>query len=433
MAGEPRRSQAEPSDNSGRVKYLLYGSSNARRSRREGDSDVNLENDRLRSDLDKVFRDVTQASHAPGLLYSDPRVLELEVHRIFHKDWFCVGRVEELPEAGDYIAFRIIKEPVLLCRDNAGCIRAFANMCRHRGVEIATGKGRASQFVCPYHGWTYDLDGRLKGAGYMSDSEGFDRHNCRLPDLKVALWGGWIFTTLNREPEPFEEYARDFAEKFDYLKLETLKVGLRVDVELKCNWKLMVENFIDFYHVNVLHRESIARFMKTVDLPYDLRRNGQVFVDEYDTGTLSKTGAMTAARIPALEGKSARFSQAAVLPPNLNFFVRPDYVSLYTSWPITVDSMRMSGVILWSRDTIDGPDRAQVVSEFKVMLDKVLAEDFSMVESLQNTAGASGFSPGRMSRLELGVQHFVKHSVSRLFGTPEPVGVEARGAPGAAG
>jgi choline monooxygenase len=381
---------------------------------------VNLSDAGPPGDWDSVFRDVTQASHAPGALYSDPHLLEIEVGRIFQKDWFCVARAEELSEAGNYFAFRVIREPVLLCRDREGRVRAYSNMCRHRGVEIATGKGKASQFVCPYHGWTYDLDGRLKGAGYMSDSQGFDRHQCRLPELKVGVWGGWIFTTLNPQPEPFEEYLKDFAEKFAYLQMETLRVGLRIDVSLKCNWKLMVENFVDFYHVNVLHRDTIARFMKTVDLKYDLRRNGQVYVDEYDTGTLSKSGDTTAKRIPALESKSARFSQAALLPPNLNFFVRPDYVSLYTSWPLTVDSMRMSGVILWSRETMEGPDRERVVGEFKLMLDKVLAEDFSMVESLQNTAGASGFSPGRMSRLEIGVQHFVRHSVSRVLGAPEP-------------
>jgi Rieske 2Fe-2S family protein len=383
---------------------------------------------------DEVFRDVTEATHAPGYLYSDPRVLDLEIREIFRKDWFCVARTEELPEPGDYFALRIVKESVLLCRDRAGQVRAFSNMCRHRGVEIASGKGRAVQFVCPYHGWTYDLDGRLKGAGHMSDSAAFDRRECRLPELHVGSWGGWIFVTLNPHPVPFGEYLADFSGKFGYLELETLKVGLRVDVTLKCNWKLMVENFVDFYHVNVLHRDSIARFMKTVDLTYDLRANGQVYVDEYDTGTLSKSGELTAKRIAALEGKSPRFSQAALLPPNLNFFVRPDYVSLYTSWPLTVDTMRMSGMILWARETMEGPDRDNVVAEFKVMLDKVLAEDFSMVESLQNTAGAAGFAPGRMSRLERGVQHFVKHSVERLFGAPAwavrgPPAVRASGEP----
>ena len=365
---------------------------------------------------DAVFREVTQASHAPGLLYSDSRVLDLEIQRIFRKDWFCIAREEELADPGDYFALRLLTDPVLLVRDPARRIRAFTNMCRHRGVELASGAGKAAQFVCPYHGWTYDLEGRLKGAGYMGDSAGFERRECRLPELAVGVWGGWIFVCLDPKPTPFESYLEDFSRKFGYLELETLRIGLRIDVTLKCNWKLMVENFIDFYHVNVLHRDTIARFMKTVDLAYDLRPNGQVYVDEYDTGTLSKSGEATAKRIPALEGKSPRFSQAALLPPNLNFFVRPDYVSMYASWPLTVDTMRMTGVVLWARETMEGPDRERVVGEFKVMLDKVLAEDFSMVESLQNAAGAAGFVPGRMSRLERGVQHFIKHSVRRLVG-----------------
>ncbi len=361
-------------------------------------------------------------------------LLDLEIREIFRKDWFWVARDEELPGTGDYLALRIVKDSVLLCRDRAGRIRAYSNMCRHRGVEIAAGRGNAGQFVCPYHGWTYDLDGRLRGAGFMADSVGFDRHECRLPELQVGLWGGGVFVTLNPDPVPFTDYLAEFSRKFGYLALDTLRIGLRVDVTLKCNWKLMVENFIDFYHVNVLHRDSIARFMKTVDLTYDLKPGGQVYVDEYDAGTLSKSGDLTAKRIAALEGKSPRFSQAALLPPNLNFFVRPDYVSLYTSWPVTIDTMRMSGMILWSRETMEGPHRERVVEEFRVMLDKVLAEDFSMVESLQNTAGAAGFAPGRMSRLERGVQHFVKHSIARLFGAPSPGGVStARRAGGEAG
>lgn len=365
-----------------------------------------------------VFRDVTQARHAPGALYSDPTVLALEADRIFKRDWFCLGRDEEIANPGDYLTTRIVKEPVLVCRDGGGQVRAYINMCRHRGVEVAAGSGSARQFVCPYHGWTYGLDGRLRGAGYMQDSIGFDKEACRLPELKVGLWGGWIFVTLNPDPEPFASYIRDFDEKFGYLGMETMRVGLKVEAQLKCNWKLMVENFIDFYHINVLHRDTVARFMKTVDLPYDLRRNGQVFIDEYDTGTLSKSGEMTARRIPALEGRSARFSQTGVLPPNLNFFVRPDYVSLYTCWPVTVDTMRMTGRILWCPETLASPHRDAIVSEFKLMLDKVLAEDFAMVESLQNANGASSYQPGRLSRLEKGVQHFVKHCLDRLAGEP---------------
>lgn len=367
----------------------------------------------------KTFRDVNQASHSPGLIYNDPAVLELEIENIFRKEWLCLARAEELPNPGDYKALRIVRDPVLLCRDEAGQLRAYANMCLHRGVEIATGEGNAEEFTCPYHGWLYGLDGMLKGAAYMRDAESFDRKNCKLPELPVGEWGGFVFVSLNPNPSPFDTFIKDFEEKFGFIGTGELRVGLRVDADLKCNWKLMVENFIDFYHVGVLHKDSIGRFMKTVDLPYDLRDNGQVFIDEYDAGTLSKSGDVTAKRIPTLEGKSPRFSATGLLSPNLNFFVRPDYISVYTSWPTGPETMRMSGMVLWAKETIDGPNRDAIVAEFKEMLDKVLAEDFSMVESLQNVTAAPSFVPGRMSRLERGVQHYIKHNIARIFGTPD--------------
>lgn len=366
--------------------------------------------------FDKTFREVTQASHSPGFIYHDPDVLAREEAEIFRRDWLCLAREDELAKPGDYMALRVLRDPVLLCRDEAGTVRAYASMCLHRGVEIATGKGNAEEFTCPYHGWLYGLDGALKGASYMRDAEDFDRKNCRLPELSVGLWGGFIFVSLAKEPVPFADFIRDFDEKFGYIQTGQLKVGLRVDAELKCNWKLMVENFIDFYHVGVLHKDSIGRFMKTVDLPYDLRANGQVFIDEYDAGTLSKSGDLTSRRIPALEGKSDRYSATGLLSPNLNFFVRPDYISVYTSWPTGPETMRLSGMVLWMPETVDGPQRDRVVGEFKEMLDKVLAEDFSMVESLQNVTRAASFVPGRMSRLEKGVQHYIKHNLERLFG-----------------
>lgn len=382
--------------------------------------------------FEKTFLDVTKASHAPGMIYSDPEILKREIELVFKREWLCMARAEELAKPGDYKTFRIVGEPVLLCRDEDGKIRAYANMCLHRGVEIATGEGNASEFTCPYHGWLYNLDGQLMGASYMRDAENFERRNCRLPELPVGEWGGWIFVSLSKTPTPFADHIKDFDEKFGYLKLEDMKVGLRVDADLQCNWKLMVENFVDFYHVGVLHKDSIGRFMKTVDLTYDLRPHGQVFVDEYDAGTLSKSGDATARRIPALEGKSPRFSSAGLLPPNLNFFVRPDYVSVYTSWPIDAGRMRMSGAILWTADTMDGPNRDRIVAEFKEMLDKVLAEDFAMVESLQNVTQTAHFVPGRMSRLERGVQHYVKHCIETLYGpqaVPAPVAEPADRAP----
>jgi len=361
-----------------------------------------------------ALREVTQANHAGGALYSDPAILAQEMTNIFRKDWLCVGRAEEIENPGDYRAFRIGKEPVLICRDKTGQARAYANMCLHRGVEIATASGSQKAFVCPYHGWSYGLDGRLIGASYMQDAEDFDKSRCRLPEYQLREWHGWIFVSLAAEPAPFEDYIAVFAEKFGWVGMGDLRLGLRTDTVLKCNWKLMVENFIDFYHLKVLHKDTIGRFFTNPDVHYDLHDGGQIYIDEYDAGTLSKTGEVFAKRIPSMEDKAPRFSRTGVLPPNMNAFLRPDYVSLYTSWPIDANTMVLTGYALWPREVMESADKDRIVSEFQTMLNKVLEEDFEMVESLQNVTSAATFAPGRMSRLEKGVQHFIKHSIQRI-------------------
>lgn len=370
-------------------------------------------------DFSKTFKPVTEANHPPGVLYHDERVLEIEKEKIFRQDWLCLGRAEEVPEPGSYMTFRVVDEPILVCRKADGSIAAYSNTCLHRGVEIASGRGCAKEFECPYHGWLYDLDGQLLGASYMRDSVGFERKNCRLPSLPCANWHGWIFVSLNKEAEPFESFIADFEEKFGYIAMGDLRLGLSREVPLRCNWKLMVENFIDFYHVGILHRNTIGRFMKTTDLPYDLRRDGRVFIDEYDAGSHTQSGEVFVEPIPALKDKPPRFSQTGVLNPNVNFFVRPDYVMLYTSWPVDVKTMIMKQFIVFPEHIVQRDDFDEIVERFKAMSDTILGEDFEMVESLQNAAKARYFEPGRMSRLEKGVQHYIRHNIARIFGPQE--------------
>ncbi len=205
-------------------------------------------------------------------MYHDPAVLEREKQVIFGEDWLCIARAEEIANPGDYKTFRIVEQPVLLCRTSDGRIAAYSNTCLHRGVEVASGAGNTKEFTCPYHGWLYNLDGQLMGAPYMRDSEGFDRKNCKLPELPCETFQGWVFVSLNKTPEKFETFVAEFAEKFGYIDMEPMRLGIQRDIPLNCNWKLMVENFIDFYHIGVLHKDTIGRYMKTTDVPYETRK-----------------------------------------------------------------------------------------------------------------------------------------------------------------
>jgi Rieske 2Fe-2S family protein len=140
--------------------------------------------------LDDTRAPVTRARHAPGYVYASPEVFELEKEHIFLKDWLCMGRSEELPGIGDYATFRVLDEPIVIARGEDGALHAYSNICRHRGAEVASGAGNTRQFSCPYHGWSYDLAGRLTGAHYMAEAKDFDPAQCRLRPLKIGEWAG---------------------------------------------------------------------------------------------------------------------------------------------------------------------------------------------------------------------------------------------------
>src|SRR5690606_3783933 len=135
--------------------------------------------------FDATLKPITQARHLPGYVYHAPEILAREKEVLFLKEWLCVGRVEEFPGPGAYQTRRAPGEPVIVLRDPAGELRAFSNICAHRGVEVATGSGTVKELSCPYHGWAYGLDGRLIGAPYMREAEEFDVRNCQLPPIRL--------------------------------------------------------------------------------------------------------------------------------------------------------------------------------------------------------------------------------------------------------
>ena len=156
------------------------------------------ETDCARILIDEALRMLEQNRQFSGGVYYAPEIYELEKERIFKKEWQVIGRVEQFETPGDYKTFRIVDEPILVCRDKTGKLNAFRNVCRHRGVEVAVGEGNAKDFLCPYHAWQYDLNGKLLRATYAEDIKDFDLANCRLPPVQLDIWGGFIF--INFDP-----------------------------------------------------------------------------------------------------------------------------------------------------------------------------------------------------------------------------------------
>ena len=257
---------------------------------------------------------VTRARHLPGYAYTSPRILAREKDVFFMSDWLCVGRGEELAEPGDYATLRAMGEPLVVARDRGGRLNAFANVCAHRGVEVAKGEGNAGEFSCPYHGWLYDLTGKLVGAPYMREAVGFDPGNCRLKPLRLEQWAGWIFVSFAPSPRPFAEFIAPFERAFAPIRQAELKIAYRFDIELDCNWKFIYENLLDTYHVGVLHAATIGAFYDTSGNRSDFEPDG-AFTAEYRTRTQAPDGIPLFGPIPWLAERGEDFAMNGYLPP----------------------------------------------------------------------------------------------------------------------
>lgn len=357
-----------------------------------------------------------RASHVPGDTYSSSEVFAREKERIFLKDWLCVARTEEIANPGDYMTFRIMEEPVLIVRDMDGIVHAFANLCLHRGVELAVGQGNTKLFRCPYHAWSYDLKGELRGAPFMGESSGFERSACKLKEVKVGLWAGWIFINFDSVAEPLETYISEFAQDVGFLKMEDCVLGTKLVVDLECNWKLVVENLMDVYHAQTVHAKSFGKHRGSPDrYPFHLRKYGGTCTI-YEAAPMTPDGQTLFRRMPAIANKPDNFAISAHLGPNMQVIARSDNIHPLVMWPITPTTSRTIVYNLFPAEFAAEPgfqEKAQVYHDYLAF---VLSEDRDMVASLQRAMSSSLFVPGRMSFLEKGIHHVLNAYLDRVFG-----------------
>jgi choline monooxygenase len=200
----------------------------------------------------------------PAHAYHDPAWYEREQRLIFGQTYNLVGYEHDLPEPGDHLVTRIGVEPVLVVRTGEGGIRAFVNMCRHRGMVLACESGHVDgRFRCPYHGWEFSLDGALERVPQrQAQFPDIDPDELGLVPLAAGRWGGMLFVHPGEDPMPFEEWLGDYgaADKAGPYPWDELVPVARIKVPLQCNWKLYIENHIDIYHLWYLHEESLGMY-----------------------------------------------------------------------------------------------------------------------------------------------------------------------------
>jgi len=216
--------------------------------------------------LEKVDQtDAIDAFTMPGNFYTSEEILQLEREQLFRRKWICVGREEEFPEPGDYRATELVGEPILLMRNAEGRIKAMANVCRHRAMPLLDGSGNCKRITCSYHAWTYDLDGNLLRAFGVDDHHADFIRDCRLPEFPCEIWHGFIFVNLDSEAESFleSETVKAIEPMVEHMHIEDMRVIYSDEQEWGANWKCLVENFLEGYHLSTVHRKTLHPFTPT--------------------------------------------------------------------------------------------------------------------------------------------------------------------------
>jgi glycine betaine catabolism A len=312
--------------------------------------------------------DATQAKTSfvktlPGRYYYESTIYEQELAHIFSEMWVCVARVERLFEIGMYRVVTVGTESVLVIRDRDGSLRAFLNVCRHRGARLCTtASGQLKGSVqCRYHAWTYGLDGRLLGAPNLRDMVGFDRATYGLLPVALEVWEGLIW--LNLAPEPGSFAAQVHApilerfgtlEPFQRYHLGDLQSGTSISYDVKANWKLVLENFLECYHCGPMHPEFC-------DLLPGFQ-SGQIYTGD-ESATLaagkeafSMSGKASRSPLPGLSDAQVRSYSGIVIPPNVLLNFLPDHLVMHTLFPTGPTTCQVNCEWLFAADEVVRPD-----------------------------------------------------------------------------
>ncbi len=365
-----------------------------------------------------VDRPYKEASTLPGWMFSDPALYAEELRRMFHRTWTCIGRDDEVAGPGGFRTVDVGGSGVLVVRDKDGVLRAFHNVCRHRGtrlVEENAGMG-LSNIQCPYHAWTYDLTGQLRGAPHMTGVANFDKRDYGLHPVALETWRGFLWVNLDPNPAPLSEHLGALVERARPFPLERLRLAHRVVYEIAANWKLVVENANECYHCPGVHPQ-LVKITPYTSGEEDIHR-GPIFggwMDMVDGAeTLTATGKSDRKRFPALSAEDLRRVYYYVLFPANFIALSTDYVTMDWFQPLGPDRTRLVFDMYVDRDE---PDPATDAMDFWEQTNR---QDWHICEMAHLGSKTIGYDQGRYSNQEDTVHAVDRYYLHRMGFVGEP-------------
>jgi Rieske 2Fe-2S family protein len=330
--------------------------------------------------------------------FVSPEIFAEEQKKIFANEWLLVGHQSQIANAGDYIVQRVNGESLIVIRDKRGEINGFFNVCRHRGSRlIENDGGNCAAIQCPYHAWTYGLDGRLIGAPHMDEGLGFEKANYPLRQVKLGRWEGFIFVNLNNKPPPLEKWFAPLKRKFSHWNMSILRPAKRIEYDVNANWKLMFENYSECYHCPGVHPQ-----LQKVS-PYDSAENDLhkgPFLGGFMKINAGKSLTMSGNACAAFVGKIENLQQVFYYSifPNMLLSLHPEYVMVHQLWPQSPDRTLIICDWLFHPNAFKRKDfNPGDAIEFWDLTNK---QDWHVCELSQQGISSRAYEPGPLSSRE---------------------------------
>jgi choline monooxygenase len=347
---------------------------------------------------DQSYRAIGASTYAS--LYTDASVLANERARLFSKAWALVASDEELVDPGAYVTATVGGIPLAVVRDRDGTLRAFHNICRHRGIALLEGSGTLGRFMtCPYHQWSFALNGELAQVPQENDQfESIDRSALGLHEAQVAEWRGMVFANPSKGAPTLPEAMAGLDARLDHFLSGPIRQVAKVEYEAACNWKLLVENHIDVYHLWYLHARSLAAYQHR-------EFQWESLGDNWWSLEPLKDPASAGDGFGWVSDEMRHRIGAYLLFPNLMLVTTDHYFATYDATPLGVDRTHLT-LRVRATDDADADGLVEAIRSF-------MAEDVHACERMQLGAASPHFSIGATAHTHEQPIHRFHHSLRR--------------------
>ncbi|WP_036596306.1 aromatic ring-hydroxylating oxygenase subunit alpha [Ottowia thiooxydans] len=364
-------------------------------------------------------KQLPDASTLPPAAYHDAAFYQREIDRLFLKEWNFIGHEDQLPSPRSYFTIDFAGVPVIVARNSAGEIHAFANSCRHRGARLVSGEGTSPVFVCKYHSWSYDLNGSLRGCPGMEDVKNFNKEENGLVPVRLEKMGPFMWINFDEKAVSLAEHLGDLPTKVGSHGIDELVLTRRMEHDVKCNWKVFVENFMDYYHTPTVHKKTLARGSLSVyhRKPVELAACDGNYLELYAAheGTAGLLPGVEGFPVwPGLEGRNKEGSTFIFTSSCGLFGFTKDCVWYVQINPTGPESIRLTLGSCFHRSTVARPDFEEIVQRYYERWDVAVAEDNEINELQQQGVRSPLCKPGRVSPLEAVSYAFRRQLLDKL-------------------